>query len=190
MDGEVSNMLGSEMAEWCESNPPILEKVRQTRSNRIAHGKGLRVDKKHDHDNISKMNQHKLALAANKINGNFIIPFAKVKKGLILAAAILVLYLLGTSTSASAAAASIPAPSSGEGFRACTDCDSYGMQNYGRYVVNPFIWPYSGTGCGDGISISSRDEGIQYGEDGTLHGEDIHVPMTHLSTPDHVLFTR
>lgn len=69
----------------------------------------------------------------------------------------------------------------GESYRSCRDCDGYQMSPKGTPVINPFIWPYSGTRCVDDVYILGKDTGIDIG---TSVG-----PLTHLSSPDHVILT-
>lgn len=64
-----------------------------------------------------------------------------------------------------------------ENFGVCKDCDvtipDREIPRGGFSSVNPFIYPYSGSECLDEIqSISST-----------------HVPLTHATTPDHVVLT-
>jgi hypothetical protein len=64
-----------------------------------------------------------------------------------------------------------------ESFTACHDCDQSARFPYSDLVVNPFIWPYSGTPCTDDL----------YREYRTLKAPQEKAPLTHLSTPDHVV---
>lgn len=66
-----------------------------------------------------------------------------------------------------------------ESFRSCagTPCDGH-MPRNGIAVVNPFVWPYSGTPYLDDLYILNKDTGLNLGFDSP--------PITHLSTPDHV----
>ncbi len=64
-----------------------------------------------------------------------------------------------------------------EGYRSCRECSPTGMSSGGALVVNPFIWPYSGTGCVSDLFILNKDAEIDFGFD--------KGPLTHLSTPDH-----
>ena len=68
-----------------------------------------------------------------------------------------------------------------EKYRSCRDCDGYSMSPTGTPVINPFIWPYSGTRCVDDVYILGKDAGIDIG---TTVG-----PLTHLNSPDHVILT-
>jgi hypothetical protein len=77
--------------------------------------------------------------------------------------------------------ADIYAATMGESYRSCRDCDGYSMAANGTPVLNPFIWPYSGTRCVDDIYILGHDAGIDIGT-GT-------GPLTHLNSPDHVILT-
>jgi hypothetical protein len=68
-----------------------------------------------------------------------------------------------------------------EPYRSCRDCDGYAMAPNGTPVLNPFIWPYSGTGCVDDVYILGKDAGVDIGTAIT--------PLTHASAPDHVILT-
>ena len=68
-----------------------------------------------------------------------------------------------------------------ENYRSCRDCDNLHMPPNGLSVLNPFIWPYSGTSCVDDMYILNKDTGVDIG---TEVG-----PLTHLSAPDHVVLT-
>lgn len=68
-----------------------------------------------------------------------------------------------------------------EGYRSCRDCDGYLMPANGITVINPFVWPYSGTQCIDDLYILNKDVGLDLG---FRSG-----PVTHLNTPDHVVLT-
>lgn len=68
-----------------------------------------------------------------------------------------------------------------EKYRSCRDCDGYQMAPNGMPILNPFIWPYSGTRCVDDVYILGKDAGVDIG---TNVG-----PLTHLSSPDHVILT-
>jgi hypothetical protein len=63
-----------------------------------------------------------------------------------------------------------------EGYRSCNDCDGR-MPRLGMVVLNPFMWPYSGTSCVDDLYILNKDSGLDLGFETT--------PITHLTTPDH-----
>jgi hypothetical protein len=65
-----------------------------------------------------------------------------------------------------------------EAYRSCRGCDDYRMPRNGVAVLNPFIWPYSGTSCVDDLYILNKDSGVN------LNFSE--APLTHLSTPDHV----
>ncbi len=64
-----------------------------------------------------------------------------------------------------------------EGFRSCTGCDGRASMG-GTLVINPYIWPYSGSNCVDDMYVMNRDNGTDFGFD--------KGPLTHLNTPDHV----
>lgn len=68
-----------------------------------------------------------------------------------------------------------------EPYRSCRDCDGYAMAPNGTPVLNPFIWPYSGTQCVDDVYILGKDAGVDIGTGIT--------PLTHLNSPDHVILT-
>lgn len=60
-------------------------------------------------------------------------------------------------------------------------CDNYKMPRNGSPVLNPFIWPYSGTQNVDDLYILNKDSGTDFNfECG---------PLTQLSAPDHVILT-
>lgn len=64
-----------------------------------------------------------------------------------------------------------------EGFRDCDDCDKK-MPSTGVSVINPFVWPYSGTSHVDDLYILNHDNGVDLGfKTGPLYS---------LNTPDHV----
>lgn len=65
-----------------------------------------------------------------------------------------------------------------EGYRSCRDCYGLYMPKNGMSVLNPFVWPYSGTQCIDDLYIINKDSGVDLGFK--------HPPLTHLNTPDHV----
>ncbi len=65
----------------------------------------------------------------------------------------------------------------GEAYRSCSDCINK-MPRDGILVVNPFVWPYSGTANVDDLYILNKDIGTNLGFNT--------APLTHLSTPDHV----
>jgi hypothetical protein len=67
-----------------------------------------------------------------------------------------------------------------ESYRSCRDCDGNVIAKNGTTVLNPFVWPYSGTQCVDDLYILNQDTGIDIGSD---------VPMSHRNTPDHVILT-
>ncbi len=69
-----------------------------------------------------------------------------------------------------------------EGFWPCVHCD-----DYSRYIVrkptvilNPYIWPYSGTTSNEDIYIQDID---------SAHAISNGIPMYNQFTPDHVLKT-
>jgi hypothetical protein len=64
-----------------------------------------------------------------------------------------------------------------EAYRSCRDCIGR-MPRDGILVVNPFVWPYSGTACPADLYILNKDIGTGLG-----FGS---APLTHLNTPDHV----
>jgi hypothetical protein len=64
-----------------------------------------------------------------------------------------------------------------EGYRSCRDCTGYSMSKSGTTVINPFVWPYSGTSCVDDLYIKNKDVGLDLGF--TL------APISP-NTPDHV----
>ena len=68
-----------------------------------------------------------------------------------------------------------------EPYRSCRDCDGYVVAPNGMPVLNPFLWPYSGSRCVDDVYILSKDAGVDIGTAVT--------PLTHLNSPDHVLLT-
>ncbi len=65
-----------------------------------------------------------------------------------------------------------------ESFLPCIDCSDNYVPKNGVLVINPYVWPYSGTKCVDDLYILNKD-----------HGQDIGFSkpqMRHLNTPDHV----
>lgn len=68
-----------------------------------------------------------------------------------------------------------------ENYRSCRDCDGYSMSATGTNVLNPFIWPYSGTKCVDDVYILGKDAGVDIGT--------AVAPLTNPSSPDHVILT-
>lgn len=65
-----------------------------------------------------------------------------------------------------------------ENYRSCGDCDNHNMPTNGISVLNPFIWPYSGTPCVGDLYNSDKSTDAQ--SSGSL---------THLNAPDHVVLT-
>ena len=65
-----------------------------------------------------------------------------------------------------------------EGFGVCRDCNGYRMPRDGVPVLNPYIWPYSGTACVDDLYILNKDTGVDL--------NFTRAPLTHLNTTDHV----
>jgi hypothetical protein len=68
-----------------------------------------------------------------------------------------------------------------ENYKSCRDCGNDSVAANGTIVVNPFVWPYSGSQCVDDLYILNKDTGVDIG---TGKG-----PLTHLNTPDHVIMT-
>lgn len=64
-----------------------------------------------------------------------------------------------------------------EPFRSCNDCRTQRLSTAGTPVLNPYVWPKSGTDC---INSIYADGSVPYGRN---------VPLTHLNTPDHALLT-
>lgn len=65
-----------------------------------------------------------------------------------------------------------------ESFLPCIDCSDNYVPKKGVLVINPFVWPYSGTKCVDDLYILNSD-----------YDQDIgfsRPQMRHLNTPDHV----
>jgi hypothetical protein len=65
-----------------------------------------------------------------------------------------------------------------EHYGPCKSCDGQRMSAEGLPVINPFVWPYSGTSCVDDLYMLNADKGVNFGFS--------EAPITHLSTPDHV----
>jgi len=65
-----------------------------------------------------------------------------------------------------------------ENYGVCNDCDNKVMPQDGLVVLNPFIWPYSGTPCINDLYLLNKDNGVDLGFEAG--------PMYHLTTPDHV----
>lgn len=62
-----------------------------------------------------------------------------------------------------------------EDFGYCPGCSHIGISKEGTPVINPYIWPFSGTDCIDDIyAVNKLDD---------------EIPLTHASTPDHVVLT-
>lgn len=51
----------------------------------------------------------------------------------------------------------------------------------GTVVLNPYVWPYSGTQCVDDLYIANEDKGLNVGIDSTS--------LYSLTTPDHAVVT-
>lgn len=66
---------------------------------------------------------------------------------------------------------------SSEEFQACYQCDKR-MPINGVSVLNPFVWPYSGTPHVDDLYILNHDSGVDLGFTGG--------PLYSLNTPDHI----
>lgn len=66
---------------------------------------------------------------------------------------------------------------SSEEFRECYWCESR-MPVNGVSVLNPYVWPYSGTNHVDDLYILNHDAGVDLGFAGG--------PLYSLNTPDHV----
>lgn len=67
----------------------------------------------------------------------------------------------------------------GEGFFACTYCDTYSPTPATSVVLNPFVWPYSGTGSIDDVYVVEKDS-ENGGGTATMYNQ---------FTPDHALKT-
>lgn len=68
-----------------------------------------------------------------------------------------------------------------ENYGPCNYCDDYRVPRNGTLVLNPYVWPYSGTQNVDDLYILSRDNGTDFNfECG---------PLTQLNAPDHVILT-
>jgi hypothetical protein len=67
-----------------------------------------------------------------------------------------------------------------EHYRSCRDCEG-GVAANGTAVLNPFVWPYSGTGCVDDLYMLGKDSGVEIG---TGKG-----PLVSPNAPDHVVLT-
>jgi hypothetical protein len=66
-----------------------------------------------------------------------------------------------------------------ESFGPCYgDCGDERMP-YGITMLNPYVWPYSGTVCPDELYFQHEASGSNIGLD--------QPPLTHLNTPDHVI---
>jgi hypothetical protein len=68
-----------------------------------------------------------------------------------------------------------------ENYTSCSDCTGLVMPKGGASVINPFIWPYSGTKCVDDMYIQNKDKGLDIGFDTT--------GLYSLTSPDHVVLT-
>jgi len=68
-----------------------------------------------------------------------------------------------------------------EHYGPCKDCDGYKMPRNGVSVLNPYVWPYSGTQCVDDLYILNKDTGTDF--------NFASGPLTQASAPDHVILT-
>lgn len=62
----------------------------------------------------------------------------------------------------------------------CGGCDGYKLPSQGLTVINPFIWPYSATGCTDVLYELDRGSNIDFGFPplGQAQNTQDHVPKT------------
>ena len=68
-----------------------------------------------------------------------------------------------------------------ENYGPCRSCDGYKMPRNGISVLNPYVWPYSGTQCVDDLYILNKTTGADF--------NFASGPLTHASDPDHSVQT-
>jgi hypothetical protein len=68
-----------------------------------------------------------------------------------------------------------------ECYTSCRDCTGNVITSGGTSVINPFIWPYSGTPCVDDLYIQNKDTGLDVG----FNTSNLYS----LTTPDNVIMT-
>lgn len=74
------------------------------------------------------------------------------------------------------------ASASAEHYKSCLDCDDdIRMLDGGNVVLNPYIWPYSGTADVGRIYQMNPEDRMCFG----FKDE----PLIHLNMPDHVILT-
>lgn len=65
-----------------------------------------------------------------------------------------------------------------EGYKSCMSCnDDYRMLDGGMVVVNPYVWPFSGTECISGLYKPAMAAKFDFKD----------RPMIHHTQPDHVI---
>ena len=67
-----------------------------------------------------------------------------------------------------------------ENLMECTSCDSYMEDNGSSYLLNPLVWPFSGTRAVDDIRVLEADRGVT---------PNSFVPIAMAMVPDHVALT-
>ena len=68
-----------------------------------------------------------------------------------------------------------------ENYSPCMDCDGYKIPRNGISVLNPYVYPYSGTQCVDNLYILNKDIGTDF--------NFAKGPLTQASDPDHIILT-
>lgn len=63
-----------------------------------------------------------------------------------------------------------------ENLMECTSCDSYMEDNGSSYLLNPLVWPFSGTRAVDDIRVLEADRGVT---------PNSFVQIAQASVPDH-----
>ncbi len=67
-----------------------------------------------------------------------------------------------------------------ESLTECTSCDSYRKPDCDSVLLNPFVWPWSGTNSPDDIRVLEKDRDVN---------ENADVPIVSASVPDHAATT-
>lgn len=62
----------------------------------------------------------------------------------------------------------------------CTSCDSYMTDDGSSVMLNPYVWPYSGSRSVDDIRVLEKDRGVNPAAG---------VPIAQASVPDHAAKT-
>ena len=67
-----------------------------------------------------------------------------------------------------------------ENLTECTSCDSYMTDDGSSVLLNPYVWPFSGTRAVDDIRVLEKDRGVNPNSD---------IPIAQASVPDHAAKT-